>query len=205
MSNRAKTMVAKQFKNRGIVNTDVLEAMSLVKRHLFVSRIYRSMAYTDNPLPIGQGQTISQPYVVALMTELLQVEKTHKVLEIGTGCGYQTAILSILSKRVITLDVLSSLSEQSRKRLIKFGFNNVDFHCADGKLGWKKEAPYDRILVSAAPVTIPELLIGQLAPKGYMVIPVGSLNDQLIHIITKDKNENIHIKKSTQVRFVPLV
>ena len=198
-------MVAKQLKNRGIVNTEVLDAMSLVKRHLFVSRIYRSMAYTDNPLPIGQGQTISQSYVVALMTELLQVEKTHKVLEIGTGCGYQTAILSILSKKVITLDVLSSLSRQSQKRLIKLGYNNVDFHCADGKLGWKKEAPYDRILVSAAPVTIPETLIGQLAPKGYMVIPVGLLNDQLIHIITKDKNENIHIKKSTQVRFVPLV
>jgi len=198
-------MVAKQLKNRGIVNTDVLDAMSLVKRHLFVSRIYRSMAYTDNPLPIGQGQTISQPYVVALMTELLQVEKTHKVLEIGTGCGYQTAILSILSKRVITLEVLSSLSKQSKKRLIKLGYNNVDFHCADGKLGWKKKAPYDRILVSAAPVTIPETLIDQLAPKGYMVIPVGSLNDQLIHIITKDENENIHIKKSTPVRFVPLV
>jgi len=198
-------MVAKQLKNRGIVNTDVLDAMSLVKRHLFVSRIYRSMAYTDNPLPIGQGQTISQPYVVALMTELLQVEKTHKVLEIGTGCGYQTAILSILSKRVITVEILSSLSKQSQNRLIKLGYNNVDFHCADGKLGWKKEAPYDRILVSAAPVTIPETLIDQLAPKGYMVIPVGSLNDQLIHIITKDENENIHIKKSTPVRFVPLV
>ena len=205
MSNRAKTMVAKQLKNRGIVNTDVLDAMSLVKRHLFVSRIYRSMAYTDNPLPIGQGQTISQSYVVALMTELLQVEKTHKVLEIGTGCGYQTAILSILSKRVITLDVLSSLSRQSQKRLIKLGYNNVDFHCADGKLGWKKEAPYDRILVSAAPVTIPEILIEQLAPEGYMVIPVGSLNDQLIHVITKDEYENIRINKSTPVRFVPLV
>jgi len=198
-------MVAKQLKNRGIVNTDVLDAMSLVKRHLFVSRIYRSMAYTDNPLPIGQGQTISQSYVVALMTELLQVEKTHKVLEIGTGCGYQTAILSILSKKVITLDVLSSLSRQSQKRLIKLGYNNVHFHCADGKLGWKKEAPYDRILVSAAPVTIPEILIEQLAPEGYMVIPVGSLNDQLIHVITKDENENIRINKSTPVRFVPLV
>ena len=205
MSNRAKTMVDRQFKIRGIVNTNVLDAMSLVKRHLFVSIIYRSMAYTDNPLPIGQGQTISQSYVVALMTELLQVEKTHKVLEIGTGCGYQTAILSILSKRVITLDVLSSLSRQSQKRLIKLGYNNVDFHCADGKLGWKKEAPYDRILVSAAPVTIPEILIEQLAPEGYMVIPVGSLNDQLIHVITKDENENIRINKSTPVRFVPLV
>ena len=205
MSNRAKTMVAKQFKNRGIVNTDVLDAMSLVKRHLFVSRIYRSMAYTDNPLPIGHGQTISQPYVVALMTELLQVDKTHKVLEIGTGCGYQTAILSFLSKRVITVEILSSLSRQSQKRLIKLGYNNVNFHCADGKLGWEKEAPYDRIIVSAAPVTIPDILIGQLAPKGYMVIPVGPLKDQLINIITKDKNGHIHIKKSTQVRFVPLV
>ena len=205
MSNRANTMVAKQFENRGIVNTEVLDAMSLVKRHLFVRRIYRSMAHTDNPLPIGHGQTISQPYVVALMTELLKVDKTHKVLEIGTGCGYQTAILSILSKRVITVEILSSLSKQSQKRLIKLGYNNVDFHCADGKLGWKKEAPYDRILVSAAPVTIPEILIEQLAPKGYMVIPVGSLNDQLIHVITKDEYENIRINKSTPVRFVPLV
>ena len=205
MSNRAKKMVVNQLINRGIVNTTVLDAMSKVQRHHFVKKTYNFSAYADVPLPIGHGQTISQPYVVALMTELLQVDKTHKVLEIGTGCGYQTAILSILSKRVITLDVLSSLSKQSQKRLIKLGYNNVNFHCADGKLGWKKEAPYDRILVSAAPVTIPEILIGQLAPKGYMVIPVGSLNDQLIHIITKDKNENIHIKKSTQVRFVPLV
>ena len=198
-------MVDRQFKIRGIVNTNVLDAMSLVKRHLFVSRIYRSMAYTDNPLPIGQGQTISQSYVVALMTELLKVEKTHKVLEIGTGCGYQTAILSILSKKVITFEVLSSLSTKSGKRLTKLGYKNVDFHCADGKNGWSKEAPYDRILVSAAPETIPEVLIEQLAPKGRMVIPVGSLYDQFIHIITKDKNEQIHIKKSTPVRFVPLV
>ena len=205
MSNRAKKMVANQLINRGIVNTTVLDSMSKVQRHRFIKKIYGISAYADVPLPIGHGQTISQPYVVALMTELLQVDKTHKVLEIGTGCGYQTAILSILSMRVITLEVLSSLSEQSQKRLIKFGYNNVDFHCADGKLGWKKEAPYDRILVSASPVTIPELLIRQLAPKGRMVIPVGPLHNQLIHIITKDKKENIHIKKSTQVRFVPLV
>jgi len=205
MSDRAKTMVANQLKNRGIVNKDVLCAMSLVERHLFVSGLYRSIAYTDNPLPIGHGQTISQPYVVGLMTELLQVEKTNKVLEIGTGCGYQTAILSILSKKVITLEVLSNLSKQSQKRLIKLGYNNVDFHCADGKLGWEKEAPYDRILVSAAPEIIPEILIGQLAPKGHMVIPAGSLNNQLIHIITKDKYENINIKKSIPVRFVKLV
>ena len=205
MLNRAKYMVANQLCNRGIVDNNVLDAMSKVQRHRFVKKMYNISAYADVPLPIGHGQTISQPYVVALMTELLQVDKTHKVLEIGTGCGYQTAILSILSKRVITLEVLSSLSKQSKKRLIKLGYNNVDFHCADGKLGWEKEAPYDRIIVSAAPVTIPDILIGQLAPKGHMVIPVGSLNHQLIHIITKDKNENIHIKKSTQVRFVPLV
>jgi protein-L-isoaspartate(D-aspartate) O-methyltransferase len=129
----------------------------------------------------------------------------HKVLEIGTGCGYQTAILSILSKRIITLEVLKGLSKKSIKRLTTLGYDNVDFHCADGKNGWGKEAPYDRILVSAAPETIPEILIKQLAPKGYMVIPVGPLYDQFIHIITKDKNEQIHIKKSTPVRFVPLV
>ena len=198
-------MVANQLRKRGINNTAVLDAMSRVPRHRFVSKIYRSMAYTDNPLPIGHGQTISQPYIVGLMTELLQVNQKHKVLEIGTGCGYQTAILSILSKKVITLEVLISLSKISSERLTNLGYENIDFHCADGKYGWFKEAPYDRILVSAAPKTIPEVLIEQLAPNGYMVIPVGSLYDQFIHIITKNKNGDVHIKKSTPVRFVPLV
>jgi protein-L-isoaspartate(D-aspartate) O-methyltransferase len=205
MSDKTKNMVVDQLSKRGIIDTAVLDAMSTVPRHRFVSRIYRSIAYTDNPLPIGLGQTISQPYVVALMTQLLQVDRKHKVLEIGTGCGYQTAILSVLSKKVITFEVLSSLSRKSFERLTKLGYKNVDFHCADGKIGWSKEAPYDRILVSAAPETIPEVLIEQLAPNGYMVIPVGSLYDQFIHIITKDKNEQVHIKKSTPVRFVPLV
>ena len=205
MSDRTKNMVVNQLSKRGIIDIAVLDAMSTVPRHRFVSRIYRSMAYTDNPLPIGHGQTISQPYVVALMTQLLQVDRKHEVLEIGTGCGYQTAILSILSKKVITFEVLSSLSTKSRKRLKKLGYKNVDFHCADGKNGLSKESPFDRILVSAAPETIPEVLIEQLAPKGYMVIPVGSLYDQFIQIITKDKNGQVHIKKSTPVRFVPLV
>jgi protein-L-isoaspartate(D-aspartate) O-methyltransferase len=205
MSDRTKNMVDDQLSKRGIIDTAVLDAMSTVPRHRFVSRIYRSMAYTDNPLPIGLGQTISQPYVVALMTQLLQVDRKHKVLEIGTGCGYQTAILSVLSKKVITFEVLSSLSRKSLERLTNLGYKNIDFHCADGKNGWSKEAPYDRILVSAAPETIPEVLIEQLAPNGYMVIPVGSLYDQFIHIITKDKNKQVHIKKSTPVRFVQLV
>ena len=205
MSNRAKKMVVNQLINRGIVNTTVLDAMSKVQRHHFVKKTYNFSAYADVPLPIGHGQTISQPYVVGLMTELLKVDKTHKVLEIGTGCGYQTAILSILSKSVITVEVLSSLSKMSKKRLSYLGYNNVDFHCADGKLGWENEAPYDRILVSAAPETIPEILIRQLAPKGYMVIPVGSLHNQFIQIITKDKNDKVHIKRSTPVSFVPLV
>ena len=198
-------MVTNQLLKRGINDISVLDAMSLIPRHRFVSRIYRSMAYTDNPLPIGHGQTISQPYIVALMTQLLQVNIKHKVLEIGTGCGYQTAILSILSKRVITLEVLSTLSTMSQKRLKRLGYNNVDFHCADGKYGCVEEAPYDRILVSAAPKSIPNELIEQLAPNGCMVIPVGTLYDQFIHIITKDKNSKVHLKKSTPVRFVPLV
>ena len=198
-------MVTNQLLKRGINDISVLDAMSLIPRHRFVSRIYRSMAYTDNPLPIGHGQTISQPYIVALMTQLLQVNIKHKVLEIGTGCGYQTAILSILSKRVITLEVLSSLSTKSRKRLKRLGYDNVYFHCADGKYGCVEEAPYDRILVSAAPKSIPNELIEQLAPNGCMVIPVGTLYDQFIHIITKDKNGQVHLKKSTPVRFVPLV
>jgi len=205
MSDKIKTMINNQLLKRGIIDKKVLDAIYIVPRHRFVSRIYRSMAYSDNPLPIGYGQTISQPYIVGLMTELLQVNRKHKVLEIGTGCGYQTAILSILSKKVITLEVLKSLSRKSFERLTKLGYNNVDFHCADGKNGLLKEAPFDRILVSAAPETIPDELIEQLAPKGYMVIPVGSLYDQFIHIISKDKNGQVHIKKSTPVRFVPLV
>ena len=205
MSDRTKTMVANQLRKRGINNTAVLDAMSRVPRHRFVSKIYRSMAYTDNPLPIGHGQTISQPYIVALMTELLRVNIKHKVLEIGTGCGYQTAILSILSKKIITLEVLNGLSKKSESLLTTLGYNNINFHCADGKRGCVKEAPYDRILVSAAPETIPNVLIEQLAPEGYMVIPVGSLYDQFIHIITKDKKGEVKIKKSTPVRFVPLV
>ena len=198
-------MVVNQLIKRGIIDTALLDAMYTVPRHRFVSKIYRSMAYTDNPLPIGHGQTISQPYIVGLMTELLEVNRKHKVLEIGTGCGYQTAILSILSKKVITLEVLKSLSRKSFERLTKLGYKNIDFHCADGKNGWLKDAPYDRILVSAAPKTVPEVLIEQLSPNGYMVIPVGSLYDQFIHIITKNINGDVHIKKSTPVRFVPLV
>ena len=198
-------MVVNQLIKRGIIDTALLDAMYKVPRHRFVSKIYRSMAYTDNPLPIGHGQTISQPYIVGLMTELLEVNRKHKVLEIGTGCGYQTAILSILSKKVITLEVLKSLSRKSFERLTKLGYKNIDFHCADGKNGWLKDAPYDRILVSAAPKTVPEVLIEQLSPNGYMVIPVGSLYDQFIHIITKNINGDVHIKKSTPVRFVPLV
>ncbi len=198
-------MVVNQLIKRGIIDTALLDAMYTVPRHRFVSKIYRSMAYTDNPLPIGHGQTISQPYIVGLMTELLEVNRKHKVLEIGTGCGYQTAILSILSKKVITLEVLKSLSRKSFERLTKLGYKNIDFHCADGKNGWLKDAPYDRILVSAAPKTVPEVLIEQLSPNGYMVIPVGSLYDQFIHIITKNINGDVHIKISTPVRFVPLV
>ena len=205
MSDRTKTMVANQLRKRGINNTAVLDAMSRVPRHRFVSKIYRSMAYTDNPLPIGNGQTISQPYIVALMTQLLRVNIKHKVLEIGTGCGYQTAILSILSKKVITLEVLNGLSKASKKRLVNLGYKNITFHCADGKRGWEKEAPFDRILVSAAPKNVPDLLIEQLAPEGYMVVPVGSSYEQFINIITKDKNHKVKIKKSTPVRFVPLV
>lgn len=205
MSDRTKSMVVNQLIKRGIIDTALLDAMYTVPRHRFVSKIYRSMAYTDNPLPIGHGQTISQPYIVGLMTELLEVNRKHKVLEIGTGCGYQTAILSILSKKVITLEVLKSLSRKSFERLTKLGYKNIDFHCADGKNGWLKDAPYDRILVSAAPKTVPEVLIEQLSPNGYMVIPVGSLYDQFIHIITKNINGDVHIKKSTPVRFVPLV
>ena len=199
-------MVEDQIRRRGISDKRVLHAMITVPRHLFVDRHERQLAYFDGPLPIGHGQTISQPYIVAFMTAELQIESHHTVLEIGTGCGYQAAIISMLAKEVISLEYVAKLAQTARKRLSKLGYNNVKVHNADGMLGWKENAPYDRIIGTAAPASIPNKLIEQLAPQGKMMIPVGdSVFNQSLFIITKNKLGKVKIKRSLPVRFVPMV
>ena len=199
-------MVEDQIRRRGIIDKRVLSAMETVPRHLFLEKSQQQMAYFDGPLPIGHGQTISQPYIVAYMTDVLQIKPHHTVLEIGTGCGYQAAVLSMLAKRVISLEYVAKLANKARKRLIDLGYSNIQVHHANGITGWEENAPYDRIIGTAAPTSMPEKLIEQLAPQGRMIIPVGgSVFDQLLYIITKNKKSKVKIKRSLPVRFVPMV
>ncbi len=199
-------MVESQLTKRGIFDEKVLNAMKTVPRHEFVSFPYRSMAYYDGPLPIGQGQTISQPYIIGYMTEALQVKPHHKVLEIGTGCGYQTAVLSQLAKKVVSLEIHNSLFVTAEKRLKRLGYENVEIHRTDGKKGWENNSPYNRILVTACPQKIHEALVNQLADGGIMVIPVEEKNDkQILMVVTKDKEGKVKIKSTLPVRFVPMV
>jgi len=199
-------MVEDQVRHRGISDKRVLHAMETVPRHLFVDEPQQQLAYFDGPLPIGHRQTISQPYIVAFMTEELQIESHHSVLEIGTGCGYQSAVLSLLAKDVISLEFVAKLANDARKRLIDLGYGNIQVHNANGIAGWNENAPYDRIIGTAAPTSMPDKLIEQLALQGRMIIPVGdSVFNQSIYIITKNKNGKIKIKRSLGVRFVPMV
>ncbi len=199
-------MVQEQLRNRGITDERVLKAMEVIPRHQFVSEEQRDFAYEDGPLPIGKAQTISQPYIVAFMTEVLQVQGDHTVLEVGTGSGYQAAILSLLATRVISLEIVEELGYTAAQRLAKLGYTNVEVHITDGKKGWPEHAPYDRILVTAAPRKVPEVLIHQLSPGGRMVIPVGkTLFNQSLEIITKTEAGDVEIQPSLPVRFVPLV
>ncbi len=199
-------MMEDQIRRRGISDKRVLSAMATVPRHLFVEKHQQQLAYFDGPLPIGQGQTISQPYIVAFMTEELQVQTPHTVLEIGTGCGYQTAVLSMLAKKVISLECVAKLAETARKRLDELGYDNIQVYNQNGMDGREENAPYDRIIGTAAPTSIPKKLIEQLAPHGRMIIPVGaSIFDQSLFIITKNKKGKVKIKRSLPVRFVPMV
>lgn len=199
-------MVKDQIRRRGIVDKSVLEAMETVPRHLFVADNERRLAYIDGPLPIGNGQTISQPYIVAYMTERLKLQQHHKVLEIGTGCGYQAAILSHIVKKVISIEYVKDLANSAKKRLSDLGYHNISVYYSNGRLGWEQEAPYDRIIGTAAPSSIPQPLIEQLAAEGIMILPVGeSIFDQTLHIITKNKKNKVNIKRSLGVRFVPMV
>lgn len=196
-------MVESQIKARGIRNPAVLDAMARVPRHLFVPHAEQHRAYDDMPLPIGQGQTISQPYIVAYMTEALQLSRDHAVLEIGTGSGYQAAVLAELAREVYTIEIVPDLADRARQSLAEAGYRNVQVRTGNGYLGWPARAPFPRIIVTAAPDEIPPALIDQLAVGGIMVLPVGTLFQQMT-IVTKDAR-GVTQKQTIPVRFVPMV
>jgi protein-L-isoaspartate(D-aspartate) O-methyltransferase len=199
-------MVEQQIEARGVKNKKVLDAMNSVPRHLFVPEGYRRGSYFDQPLPIGLGQTISQPYIVALMTEMLDVDNDDIVLEIGTGSGYQAAVLSTIVKKLYTIEIVEELGLQAAERLKSLGYDNVKVKISDGGLGWPEKAPFDAIMVTAAAPKIPEPLIKQLKPGGRMVIPVdNNFYSQDLLIVEKDEDGNIETRNTIPVRFVPLV
>ncbi len=197
-------MVKTQLIPRGITDPRVLAAMRKVPRHLFVEEALRGEAYNDHPLPIGHKQTISQPYIVALMTQALELKGDEHVLEIGTGSGYQTAILAELSEKVYTVERIRPLLEKARKTLWELGYTNILFKAFDGTLGWKEYAPFDAIIVTAGAPKIPQPLLDQLAEGGRLVIPVGGRFSQDLVKVTK-KNGHIIQKDLGGCRFVDLV
>lgn len=199
-----KRMVERQLAARGISDLRVLSVMNEVPRHLFVPEDLKSEAYDDNPLPIGFGQTISQPYMVGLMTELLALEGAERVLEIGTGCGYQAAVLSQLCDWVYTVELIPSLSEVARKTVALCGYENVSFKVGDGTLGWPNEAPFDGIVVTAGAPDIPQTLVDQLTMGGRLVIPVGDRFSQTLKRIVRTRT-GLQIESHTGCRFVDLV
>jgi protein-L-isoaspartate(D-aspartate) O-methyltransferase len=196
-------MVRTQIMDRGVTNNAVLAAMSKVPRHVFVSKEYENEAYNDYPLPIGYGQTISQPFIVAYMTEALKPGRKMKALEIGTGSGYQAAVLAEIVEKVYTIEIVPDLVKESSERLKKLGYKNIICKYGDGYKGWPEYAPYDLIIVTAAAESIPQPLIDQLAENGRMVIPVGppSAVQELILIVKR--NGKIEKKRLMFVRFVP--
>ena len=199
-----RQMVDRQIRARGIRNPLVLRAMTEVERHRFVPYRVRPSAYRDTPLPIGQGQTISQPYIVALMSEVLQLDRGKKVLEIGTGSGYQAAVLAELAGQVYTIEIVASLGETAQKVLENLGYENVHVRIGDGYKGWPEQAPFDAIIVTCAPTHIPRPLRDQLAEGGKLVIPVGSVEYQELVLLTKKKGR-IERERIIPVRFVPMV
>jgi len=199
-----KQMVEEQMIARGIKGTEIIEAFLKVKRHLFVPEEYRNRAYGDHPVPIGQGQTISQPYIVAFMTQILKLSRNDKVLEIGTGSGYQAAILGELSDHVFTIEINEPLGRKATVLLKELGYSSVKVKIGDGYKGWKEHAPFDAIIVTCAPSHVPQPLKEQLKEGGRMIIPVGEAFDQKLLYIQKINNE---LKQQAEfpVLFVPMV
>jgi protein-L-isoaspartate(D-aspartate) O-methyltransferase len=197
-------MVERDLKGRDITDPKVLEVMGRVPRQLFVDPSLRSQAYADHPLPIGEGQTISQPYIVALMTQILQIKPGERVLEIGTGSGYQAAVLAEITDQVYTIEIQESLAKQAARRLKQLGYDKVQVKYGDGYLGWEEFAPFDAIIVTAAADHIPPDLIKQLKEEGRLVIPVGKTTYfQTLTFLTK-KNGKIETQNLMGVAFVPL-
>jgi len=196
-------MVENQLRNRGINNTAVLNAMKKVPRHLFIPENYRDEAYNDYPLPIGHGQTISQPYIVAYMTEAVRPTSNKKVLEIGTGSGYQAAILAEIVDEVYTIEIVPELAKESAERLKDMGYDNVICKYGDGYQGWPEQAPFDIIVVTAAPEKIPQPLIDQLAEGGRLIIPVGAPGAVQELVLLVKKNGKTETRRLSFVRFVP--
>jgi protein-L-isoaspartate(D-aspartate) O-methyltransferase len=201
-----RRMVEEQLRARDIEDPRVLAAMGRVPRHLFVPAALRFRAYADHPLPIGNGQTISQPYIVALMTQLAEVEPDDVVLEIGTGSGYQAAVLSEIAREVATIEIVPDLADTARTRLAALGYKDVTVRTGDGYLGWKEKAPFDAILVTAAAPEVPPPLVEQLGPGGILVIPVGPQSQvQSLLRIQKAADGSTVTREILPVVFVPLV
>jgi protein-L-isoaspartate(D-aspartate) O-methyltransferase len=198
-----QSMVEDQIVRRGVDNPDVVRAMGEVPRHAFVPQHLQEQAYVDSPLAIGSGQTISQPYIVALMTELLELDGDEKVLEIGTGSGYQAAVLARVAREVYTVEIREELGQQAQERLAEMGYKNVFLRIGDGYQGWPEEAPFDGIMVTAAPGTVPQPLIDQLKVGGKLVIPVGDFFQDLL-VLTKTA-EGVDRQEVIPVRFVPMI
>jgi len=199
-------MVAGQIAARGVKDPRVLDAMRAVPRHEFVPATLREDAYGDSPLPIGHGQTISQPYIVALMTELARPSPSDRVLEVGTGSGYQAAVLSQLVARVFSVELVDPLAQSAASTLRRLGYGNVTVRSGDGYLGWPDEAPFDIIVVTAAPEEVPAALLSQLKPGGRLIVPVGRVWDvQDLQLIEKDASGRVTTRSVIPVRFVPMV
>jgi protein-L-isoaspartate(D-aspartate) O-methyltransferase len=196
-------MVTKQIENRGIRDPRLLAAMRHVPRHEFVPEEYRESAYEDRPLGIGHGQTISQPYIVAFMTEQVAPKQSDRILEVGTGSGYQAAILSKLVSDVFSIEIVPELAESAGKTLKRLGFTNVRTKAGDGYQGWPEHAPFDAIIVTCAPDHVPDPLINQLKEGGRLIIPVGDAGDQALYLLEK-RNGKIERRSVLPVRFVPM-
>ncbi|ACL70195.1 protein-L-isoaspartate(D-aspartate) O-methyltransferase [Halothermothrix orenii] len=199
-------MIKKHLKPRGIKNKLVLKAMRQVPRHVFVPEKFKAIAYYDRALPIDKGQTISQPYIVALMIQTLNPKKSHRILEIGTGSGYAAAVLSHIARQVYTVERIEQLANRARELFNKLDYSNIEVKVDDGSLGWSEKAPFDGIIVSAGAPAIPETLTEQLKEGGRLVIPVGKRGGlQYLTVVTRDKNGEINQQELEPVRFVPLI